>query len=206
MPNYSIKKDLDFSVQTESKDTLESERFLPVECDCRMRLSNWFFSENDFDTIKSVDELMGLYYYSVGRGSNLLLNIGPDRRGLIPGTDAERFIEFGNKIKETFSNSLAGMNETTVEGNTYTTTLANHTLVNTVVIEEDVSEGEKADEFSVYIYPYSYGKRVLVFKGYTIGHKRICTFPTIRTEKIDVVIDKESAPCKINNINLYYVK
>ena len=206
MPNYTIQKDLDFSIRTEDKDVLEDERFLPAECDCRMRLTNWFFSENDFDTVKSVDELMGLYYYSVGRGSNLLLNLCPDRRGLIPGTDAERFIEFGNKIKEVFSNSLAGMKETTKENNTYTTELAAHTLVNTVVIEEDVSDGEKADEFSVYVYPYPYGKRVLVFKGYTIGYKRICSFPTIRTQKIDIVIDKANAPCELDDIRLYYVK
>lgn len=86
------------------------------------------------------------------------------------------------------------------------TSLAAHTLVNTVVIEEDISDGEKADEFSVYVYPYPYGKRVLVFKGYTIGHKRICSFPTIRTQKIDIVIDRENAPCKLDDIRLYYVK
>ena len=56
--------------------------WLPAECDCMMRFSNWFYEDADKDRVKGLDELMGLYYYSVGRGCNLMINIGPDRSGL----------------------------------------------------------------------------------------------------------------------------
>lgn len=204
MPNHNIVKDLNFSVMTEEKDELDDARFLPSECDCRMRLENWFYSENDLHTLKSLDELMGLYYYSVGKGANLLLNIGPDRRGLLPDEDTARILEFGKKIKELFSNSIAGTDRTERNGNTYTVNLEEHTLVNHIVLEEDITESEKVEKFEVYIYPYSYGKPVLVYEGTTIGHKHICKFPTIRTQKIDIVITKESAPHKLKDINIYY--
>ena len=204
MPNNNIVTELNKSILTKDTNKLEAARFLPSECDCRMRLENWFYSENDLHTLKSIDELMGLYYYSVGKGANLLLNIGPDRRGLLPDEDSARFVEFGKKVKETFANSLAGMEQTEKSENTYTVTLPEHTLINHVVLEEEMETSEHIESFSVYIYPYSYGKPILVYQGTTVGHKHICKFPSARTEKVEIVITKENAPHKMRGINLYY--
>ncbi len=206
MPNNNIVKDLNFSVQTDKLDQLETERFLPSECDCRMRLENWFYSENDLHTLKSLDELMGMYYGSIGRGANLLLNIGPDRRGLLPDEDAARFVEFGKKVKETFANPIAGMDKTTKNENTFTVEIGEHTVVNHVVIEEEMASSEHIEAFSVYAYPFSYGKPILMYQGTTVGHKHICKFPSIRTTKLDIVIEKENAPYTIKDINVYYAK
>lgn len=204
MPNHNVVSDLDFSVQTEEKDVLDDVRFLPGECDCRMRRLNWFYSDSDVHTVKSVDELLGLYYYSVGRGANLLLNIGPDRRGLLPDEDANSFVAFGKKVKEMFSNSLAGMEQTEKKENTYTVMLEEPTLVNHVILEEVMNTAEHIERFSVYIYPCPYGQRVLVYQGTTVGHKHICYFPSICTSKIDIVIEEENAEHTMKNINLYY--
>ena len=204
VPNFNVVSDVDFSIQTKQKDVLKEETFLPAECDCRIRLVKWFYSEHDADTLKSVDELLGLYYYSVGRGANLLLNIAPDRRGLLPEKDAARFIEFGKRVQEMFANSLAGMEQTSREENTYTVDLGEHTLVNHVVLQEVLEDGNHIEKFSVYIYPYPYGERVLVYQGTTVGHKQICHFPTIRTPKIDIVIEKERGSHTMKDINVYY--
>jgi alpha-L-fucosidase len=42
----------------------------------------WFFTENDQP--RSDAELLGMYLVSVSRGANLLLDVGPDKHGLIP--------------------------------------------------------------------------------------------------------------------------
>ena len=204
MPNHNIVSELDFSVQTEEKDSLAEVRFLPGECDCRIRLSNWFYSDSDLHTLKSVDELMGLYYYSVGKGANLLLNIGPDRRGLLPGDDAARLLEFGKKVKEMFSRPLAGLEEAEKTDRTYSVSLKEHNLINHVVLEEVMTGGGHIEKFAVYVYPYCYGDRVLVYQGTTVGHKHICCFPTIRTEKVDIVIEKERGAHTLKNIELYH--
>jgi len=106
MPNGNIINNVDFSVKTDVKQVLGENRFMPAECDMRMRRRNWFYSGSDEDTVKSLEELMGIYYYTVGRGANLLINIGPDSNGLLPQKDSSRLIEMGNEIKKRFSDTL----------------------------------------------------------------------------------------------------
>lgn len=203
MPNENVVRMLDFSVQTQAREFLEEDTFLPVECDCRIREENWFYSDLDGHTLKSVDELMGLYYYSVGRGANLLINIGPDRRGLLPEDDAARLVEFGNRVQGIFQRNLAGA--LTREGNTYTLALENVSLVNHVVLQEDLRDGGSIQGFRVFAHAYPYGSRpILVYSGMTVGHKHICRFPAVRTGKIEVVVDRESAPHNLKSITVHY--
>lgn len=209
MPNYNVVSALDFSVLTKEKVNLEEKMFLPAECDCRIRRDNWFYSDFDTDTLKTVDELMGLYYYSVGRGANLLINIAPDRRGLLPETDAQRFVDFGNEIRRTFSNKIACFNDfkqNSMENNVYSVVFNDVTCINLVVLEEDMSNGEQIEEFSVYAYPYPYGDKILIYKGFTVGHKHICKFQSISARKIEIVIEKQIHKSNINNIEVYYAK
>lgn len=206
MPNNNMVDSLDFSVLAEEKDTLSESRFLPGECDCRIRLKNWFYSENDEHTLKSLDELLGLYYYSVGRGANLLLNIAPDRHGLLPEKDSARLIEFGEKIKSMFGKSIAGLEQTVKNGDVYTIDLKENTLVNHVILEEKMNDGEKIESFEIYVYPYPYygNGTILVYSGKTVGHKHICRFPAVRAEKTEIVINKGKAEYELKNIGVYY--
>jgi alpha-L-fucosidase len=187
-------------VQTEEQDELGEHKFLPGECDCRMRLENWFYSDSDEDTVKSVDERMGLYMYSVGRGANLLLNIGPDRRGLLPQKDKDVLRKFGQKVKDTFANLVDVDSER--EGNV-TTLKFDLQMVNMVVIEEEIDEIE-IENFEIKVYPYSYGQPITVYKGETIGHKAICQFPSVRTNRIEIVCDKnKKINAKIKYVPVY---
>lgn len=204
MPNHNIVDALDFSVQTDKKDYLKEKKFLPSECDCRIRLKNWFYSENDLHTLKSVDELMGLYYYSVGKGANLLLNIAPDRRGLLPCEDTQRVLEFGKKIKELYASKLETVN--TKNENVYTLSFENPTIVNKIILAEDMTTGEKIEKFHIRIYPYTYGDPITVYESSTVGHKHICVFPDFYTNKIEIVIDEESGEHIMKDIGAYYCK
>ena len=186
-PNYLTVDALDFSVLTEDRRALGQAKFLPAECDCRMRLENWFYSDSDAGTVKSVDELMGLYYYSVGLGSNLLLNIGPDRRGRLPERDKTALLAFGRRIREFACNFISCTEET---GEKKLTIFLDTGLVNHVILAEEVSETE-IETFEIQIYPYPYGAPVTVYRGTTIGHKAICPFPTIRTNKVEILFDKD---------------
>lgn len=186
-PNYLSVDELDVSVLSDQKNALTRAKFLPVECDCRMRLENWFYSDNDADTVKSVDELMGLYYYSVGRGANLLLNIGPDRRGKLPEADKAVLLAFGREIRELSRNLIPCVKEWEEKKLTLGMDLG---LVNHVILSEEVS-GEEIEQFEIRIYPYPYGVPITVYRGTTIGHKAICPFPTIRTSKIEIIFDKD---------------
>ena len=185
-PNKLTVGALDFSINSDIKDLLDEPKFLPAECDCRMRLRNWFFSENDVDTVKSLDELMGLYYYSVGRGANLLINIGPDRRGKLPERDKEALLKFGEKIRENFSDFISC--NKIVEEKKLTLEMELQ-LVNHVVLSEEITENE-IESFEIKAHPYPWGPPITVYRGTTIGHKAICQFPTIKTNKVEIVFDR----------------
>lgn len=179
-------------------DTGDDERvgegvptWLPAECDCRLRLRNWFYSDHDEDTIKGVDELLGLYYYSVGRGCNLLLNVGPDRRGLIPDRDTQRLIELGQALRDRFGAPLATLADTThPEPNEWVYAPPERLLVDHVVVQEDIQHGEHIRRFAVEIQP---GRDwVTLHEGQNVGHKAICRFPPIAATKLRMrVIDAE---------------
>ena len=173
-------------------------RFLPAECDCRMRQANWFFSDADVHTVKSPDELMGLYYYSVGRGSNLLINIGPDRRGKLPEADKQALLRFGAEIRKRFANPIPCR---TTAGEKQLTAEIEPQLVDHVVLTEEVAD-DWITSFTVRAYPCFSDRPVTVYTGDTIGHKAICPFPAIRTNRIEIRFDKN----KSVNAFLYFVK
>lgn len=214
MPNHNIVKEVDFSVMTTKKDTLEQASFLPVECDCMMRHRNWFYSDLDEDTVKSLEELMGLYLYSVGRGANLLINIGPDRRGLLPDKDANRLLEFGKEIKRRFGSPVVAVNSpkaepiTETNGNhdlkrsRYFVELPEKTLIRNVMLKEDILTGEKIREVKIYVVPYLNGSPVLVNYSFSVGHKLIADFPAVSTSKVIIEIAGQEG-YKLTDIEVY---
>ncbi len=80
--------------------------WVPAEVDVSIR-PGWFWHESQNERVKTLDQLLEIYYASVGRGCNLLLNVPPDRRGLFHEIDVERLGELGDYIKETFATDLA---------------------------------------------------------------------------------------------------
>ncbi len=199
-PNFNLVNALDFSVMTDKKEALEKPSYMPAECDCRMREENWFYSDADEHTVKSVEELMGLYYYSVGRGANLLINIGPDRRGLLPEKDSSRLLAFGEEIRRRFSNPL----EVKVrrEKNSIFCDFPEAALVDHVVLAENLLSGKELNGFTIYSYGYPHALAVplAVYHGTTVGHKAICRFPSIKTLCLEVRFGEEA---DITDISCY---
>jgi alpha-L-fucosidase len=203
-PNELAVSALSFSVFTETKDELSAERFLPVECDCRMRRENWFYSDADADTVKSLDELIGMYFYTVGRGANLLLNIGPDRRGLLPDADAARLLELGAWIRGAFSNPISQAFEK--EEGKYANAFAAPALVNAAVLRESETALGAVRKFVIRAYPYSHGTPVQVYAGDTVGVKAICSFPPFYTQKLEAEITDAEGNAALAEFSAHFVK
>ena len=212
---YVVSK-WDYSQLTEESIALGSAKFLPAECDCKLR-GTWFYDHNE-DTIKTLDELFGMYEQSVGRGSNFLINVGPDDRGLIPDADAQRMRELGEKIRQNYTvpvDFTAVTEETagvySIENPDFDASKWGRRewahLVNTLVLEEEISEGQSIKEFKVYANLPAYNsKRVLVYCGCTVGHKAICRFPAINTPKLTVEVTNADGTCNLTSVKAYYVK
>jgi alpha-L-fucosidase len=81
------------------------EAWIPAETDVSIR-PGWFYSPSTDTLVKSVDQLLGIYYTSVGRNSNLLLNVPPDRSGRINPIDSARLMEFRAALDNVFADNL----------------------------------------------------------------------------------------------------
>ena len=80
--------------------------WMPGETNTSIR-PGWFYHEAEDARVKSPARLMQLYFESVGRSTNLLLNIPPDRRGVINENDVKALREWRSILDATFSNDLA---------------------------------------------------------------------------------------------------
>ncbi|HEY3134490.1 MAG TPA: alpha-L-fucosidase [Blastocatellia bacterium] len=80
--------------------------WVPAECDVSIR-PGWFYHAREDSKVRSAQNLVELYYSSIGRGASLLLNLAPDRRGRIPEPDIKSLREFRGIIDSTFLNDLA---------------------------------------------------------------------------------------------------
>ena len=174
--------------------------WLPAECDCRMRWRRWFYSDADANTVKSVDELMGMYYYSVGRGCTMLLNIGPDRRGLLPDADRTRLLEFGDEIRRRFGSPLATLRDFTRDGNSWEYTSKTFLLVDHVVVAEDIAKGEHVFRFAIHA---GAQEAITVYEGRTVGHKTVCRFPPIRTRGLRFEVIEAEGDVELRALELH---
>ena len=174
-----------------------------TECDCRMRLANWFYSDQDEDTIKRLEELMGLYYYSVGRGCNLLLNIGPDRRGLLPDRDAARRLEFGAEIRRRFAHPIVSRADWRRVEDGWETSSAKRSLLNHIILQEDLTNGEHVRRFDIQVVLDN--DAMTLYEGDSIGHKAICRFPPIIAGDLRVRLLEADGPVCLRRLDAYYV-
>ena len=62
-----------------------------------------------------LSELVDIYYPSIGRNGNLILNLSPDKRGLIPDDQLEALSEMAQVVKETFATNLAAGGKLTAD-------------------------------------------------------------------------------------------
>jgi len=88
-----------------SRDILKNATELfwyPSEVDVSIR-PGWFYHKEEDNKVKSLKHLADIYFQSVGYNSVLLLNIPPDRRGLINEADVTRLKEFAEYRKQAFA-------------------------------------------------------------------------------------------------------
>jgi alpha-L-fucosidase len=96
-PDYASKR---------AMGRIDASDWVPAEVDVSIR-PGWFYHAAEDGRVKTVDELLEIYDSSVGRGTNLLLNVPPDTRGLIADVDARRLREFRDALDATFRDNLA---------------------------------------------------------------------------------------------------
>lgn len=194
-PNYNYVTKLNFSILANKLDDVTiggQNPFLPAECDFKLRQKNWFHSKYDEYTRKSLDELLGIYYYSVGRGANFLINIGPDEGGVLPQSDCDLLLQFGDEIRRRFANPIEP--ESIVrDGNTVKVRFKDKEVINTVVMMEDLGIKDVVGNYTISISTGGYNQIIDLYYGKTIGHKAICEFPHVCADEFIISLDKPAS-------------
>jgi alpha-L-fucosidase len=210
--------------------TPDGRDWVPPEVDVSIR-PGWFYHPAEDAKVASVDRLVQIYEQSVGRGANLLLNMPPDRRGLIPDTDAERLREFGREIAETYKTDLArqatarsalvrgGLDRFSAsrvnDGNPATYWATDDGVLSgsidlawprparfdRVVLQEAIALGQRVDAWTIEA-DSGGGWRELA-QGTTIGHKRIARFAPVLASRLRVTIGHARACPTISTIGVY---
>jgi len=142
--------------------------WLPLEADVSIRRPNWFWSTQNERNLLSLDQLLEIYYRAVGRGTQLLLNIPADRRGLLPEADCAQAREFGGEIRRRFGQSIA---ETHGSGESLTLSLPSPARLDHVILQENCSAGQRIRAYR--LEGRAQGKWVALGRGTSIGQKRI---------------------------------
>jgi len=176
----------------------------PGQVDVSIR-PGWFYHAAEDDKVKTLDQLLDIYYTSVGGNAQLLLNIPPDKRGRIHENDARRLKELGDRLKATFSVDLAGKAEILISGPgladgtdtqgrrsswtllpTFSWDLGHPVRFNVVLLNENLRLGQQVEAFAFDVWD---GKDwVETARGTTVGWKKLLRIPTVETGKVRVRI------------------
>jgi len=207
------------------------EVWFPSECDVSIR-PGWFYHPQEDAQIKTVDQLTDIYFQTIGRNSNLLLNVPPNQKGAIADVDVQRLQEWRQRLDEIFSHDLffgqqivasSTRKDTAVysaanclDENRKTfwsakqdsttaqlvVTLQDSATINIVRLEEAIEYGQRVESFRIF---YDGGQGwVECFQGTTIGRTRLAVFSPVTTRRIEVTIDASRAAPTINILEGYF--
>lgn len=176
----------------------------PSEVDVSIR-PGWFYHADQDNQVKSLPHLVDIYFQSVGYNSVLLLNVPPDRRGLIHEKDVLRLKEFGTYLEETFrDNKLADTNTARdfMPGDAFEYAIRSGELVNTFMIQEDICRGQHIESFILEALVAGVWRELA--RGTTVGYKRLLRFPACRAEKIRLVINESRNMTHVKEVGAFY--
>ncbi len=146
----------------------DGDVWLPNEVDVSIRRPDWFWHTDNENKVLTRDQLLSVYYRSVGRGAQLLLNIPVNREGLLSDKDCAAAAWLGETIQRRFGTPIAA---TQGAGTSIELKLPHPTRVDAVVLEEETTLGERVREFK--LEGLAGGAWVPFGGGTAIGHKRI---------------------------------
>jgi alpha-L-fucosidase len=165
----------------------------------------WFYHESQNNYVRSLKNLVDIYFSSVGSNSSLLLNIPPTLEGKVHPTDSIRLKEFGDYIRAAFAEDYAiggDKNLKVEQGGSVTLDVKKGAKVNTIMVQEDIAKGQRVELFKAEL--LIGGQWIEIGRGTTIGYKRLLRFPATEAEKVRVTIESTRRTAEISRIGLYY--
>jgi len=164
----------------------------PGETDVSIR-PGWFHHAAEDAKVKSVDDLVGIWFSSVGRNSKLLLNVPPNRDGLVAAADARRLRQFREARDAVFAGEMSGVDWTwravpggTIEG---VAVLPRATTIGVLRLGELIERGQQVVRYRVEGDPGT-GVWQELSRGETIGYCKLDrVVRPVRVTRLRVTLD-----------------
>lgn len=202
--------------------------WVPAEADVSIR-PGWYYHAYEDHKVKTLPQLLDIYYNSIGRNASLLINFPVDRRGLIHERDVEQIMKLSTKIKEDFAVDLAqkaklsasnergrGFEISQVQNddknrywaaedgvihNEIIIKFPQKQRINRFLAQEHIALGQRIKEFTLEAKTPNGWQ--LIHKGSTIGIKRILRFEEVETDKLRFTILDAKASPTISRLGVY---
>lgn len=177
--------------------------WLPAEVDVSIR-PGWFYHAAENGQVRTAVNLLNIYMNSVGRGANLLLNLAPDQRGLIPETDVANLRAFTELRDEMFRHAVCRLTDPAfaeMDGYTIDIPLECATACNLLELREKIERGQRVKRWR--LEGNRNGTWQVLTAGTTIGYRRLCIFPKIEISALRLHITEWLAEPVIHEVLLY---
>jgi len=189
---------------TLNRGNFNGKNWIGAEADVSIR-KGWFYHEEEDSTVKSGKTLFNLYLNSVGHGGNLLLNVPPNRKGLIAPQDSAALMDF-RKIREAafktnlFKNAVIKNNKNEIE-----ICLTTPVTINSIQLQEQIKFGQRVIRFEIYAGDKEADMKKIA-ESTTIGRKKIIQFPTTTAKCFKVKIIETKASPIMGAVAGYFIK
>ena len=189
---------------TLNRGNFNGKNWIGAEADVSIR-KGWFYHEEEDSTVKSGKTLFNLYLKSVGHGGNLLLNVPPNRKGLIAPQDSAALMDF-RKVREAafktnlFKNALIKNNKNEID-----ICLTATVSINSIQLQEQIKFGQRVIRFEIYAGDKEADMKKIA-ESTTIGRKKIIQFPTTTAKCFKVKIIETKASPIMGAVAGYFIK
>ena len=168
----------------------------PGETDVSIR-PGWFYHPSEDDRVRSSDELVELYFTSVGRNSKLLLNVPPTPAGRLHERDAANLLAARRRLTNLFANDLAASAKsrwrpTGARSAILEIDLGRSRTVAIADLREDVTRGQAVARYT--LSGWNGGAWQPLARGTTIGFRRLVRFTPTPVRRVRVTIDDAVVP------------
>ncbi|MEK7720072.1 MAG: alpha-L-fucosidase [Bacteroidota bacterium] len=177
----------------------QSAGWLPAEA-CINTRDVWFWAPNSDKTLRNIDFMTKVYFESIGRGANLLINMTPDTSGIIPQVEVKNLDELGKKINRMFSTPLGILNLKQT-GDTINLQVSEKGKIELIEVEEEISSGQHIQQYKVEA--SIAGQWKLVSSGLSIGRKRVEIIEPVQTNQVRLILTGNKDKMRVKKFAVY---
>jgi len=181
----------------------------PAEVNTSIR-PGWFHHAKEDAEVRSAEDLFGIYCGSVGGNATFLLNVPPDRSGLVGASDRRVLSQLGTRIAAFYTADIAseaavlpsdaidqhGAWTIDATGGSLVLSWPRQRSVGAVIVDEDIALGQQVERLQVETRTVDGGWRP-VAECNSVGYRRILSFPSTETDAVKLTVSAARGPARL---------